>query len=281
VDGLGDLDGTGNGTGCDDTEVDAALLVDTGLEDNDADPSQPAAEPGEFGFFDFWSIQNPHVGDYHGPYAWPLGPGAGFLPTGDPAFLNFVGGPGDNCGLPHIHGGFFGLPLWDRFGFHADLDIAACGHGVFLPSAFPISVIPTRRNVPNTVQLIALTLASYGLPVSWHLYDGPSTIGGISDCTNPDLRRAVLVISGLSVTQFNVALYGPYTGANFGGAGLVPRGAGGPDSQPLPIRIGPPLTSLPLPLLAPEPSDALLAGAALAALGSLAARARRNRIRDR
>ena len=164
VDGLGDLDGPGNGTGCDDTEVDAALLVDTGLENNDADPSQPPSQPGVFGFFDFWSIQNPHAGDYHGPYAWPLGPGAGFLPTGDPAFLNFVGGPGDNCGLPHIHGGFFGLPSWDRFGFHADPDVAACGHGVFLPSAFPISVIPTRRNVPNTMQLIVARCAAMASP---------------------------------------------------------------------------------------------------------------------
>jgi hypothetical protein len=77
------------------------------------------------------------------------------------------------------------------------------------------------------------------------------------------------------VTQFNLALYGPYSGLNLGGAGLLPRGAGGPDSQPLPIRIGPPLASLPLPLQAPEPADALLAAAACGGLASLARRRRR------
>jgi hypothetical protein len=274
VDGFGDLDGPGNGTGCGDVEVDAALLVDTGLENNDADHTQPPSEPGQFGFFDFWTIQNPHANDYHGPYAWPNGPAAGFIPTGDPAFVNFVGGPGDNCGLPHVHGGFFGIPIWDRFGFHSDLDIAACGHGVFLPSAFPISVIPTRRNVPTTMELIVAVLLNQGIHASWHLYDGPSTIVEFSECRNPNLRRAVLVISGLAVTQFNLALYGPYSGLNLGGAGLLPRGAGGPDSQPLPIRIGPPLASFPLPLLAPEPADALLAAAAC---GGLALVGRRRR----
>jgi hypothetical protein len=272
IDGNGDLDGPGNGTGCGDVEVDAALAFDMGLENHDGDHlAAPSSTPGSFGFFDHWSIQNPHVGDYHGPYAYPGGPGAGFMPTGDPALdVAFVGGPNDNCGLPHVHGGFFGIDFWDRFGFHPDLDVAACGHGVFLPSAFPISVIPTRRDVPTTAQLIALTLAGYGVPVFWHLYDGPSTIADFSDCESPSLRRAVLVFSGLAVTQFNLALYGAYGGPNLGGGTLAALGGGPPPSAPLPIRIGPPLASLPPPLLTPEPSSTLGAAGALGVLAALA-----------
>lgn len=269
VDGDGDLDGPGNGTGCGDAEIDAALVVDTGLENHDGDHTLQPAAPGEFGFFDHWSIQNPHVGDYHGPYAYPFGPGVGYMPTGDPALdVAFVGGPGDNCGLPHVHGGFFGIPIWDEFGFHPDLDVAACGHGVFVPSAYEISVIPTRRNVPTTLQLVVQALLNRGFHASWHEYTGPRTILDLSDCSSPALRRAVLVISGLAVTQFNLALYGPYSGENLGGgAELVPRGgAPGAASQPLPIRFGPPRSSLPLPLLAPEPETGLLGAAALAAL---------------
>jgi hypothetical protein len=126
--------------------------------------------------------------------------------------------------------------------------------------------------------LIVQTLRGYGLSAAWHFYDGPSTNPGISECSDPNLRRAVLIITGLAATQFNMALYGSYTGPNLnGGAGLVPRGPATAMSEPLPIRIGPPLPSLPLPLFVPEPSEALLAVAAIAALGGLAGR-RRNSV---
>lgn len=281
MDGLGDLDDPGNGTGCQDVEADTAILFDQGITNHSGDHLQPpAASPGLFGFFDFWSIQNPYAGDYHGPYAWPGSIGSLFMPSGDPATdVQFVGGPGDNCGLPHVHGGFFGIDLWDRFGFHQDPDTLACGHGVFIPSFFPIQVIPTRRSqVPvlaqSTVDL--LNSLSNGLfSVSWHLYNGPTTLD-ISDCKDPNLKRAFLIITGLGVTQANFFFLGQYSGSNLGAsASSALLSAPASTLAPTAMRIGPAQRSVDVPLLVPEPSGGLLGFTAIGVLGWLARRRRR------
>jgi len=292
LDFLGDLDGAGNGTGCEDQgegeAIDGGVVFGRGIENHSGDASvPPSPEPGQLGFFDFWSIQNPAAGDFHGPYAFPGTPAAAFAPAGDPALIDFVGGPGDNCGLPHVHGGFFGLDGWDLFGFHDDPDVLACGHGVFLPSAFPIQVIPTRRrDVPVVARQIALFLnaffAQHGLPpvtVGWHLYEGPSTIETPTDCESLqatlDYRRAVLVFTGAAVTAFNLVLLPPFSGPDLTGSALS---ASGPlTSTGLPIRAGPPLRTLPTPLVVPEPGADLGAAAAGGVLALLAARCRPRR----
>ena len=171
------------------------------------------------------------------------------------------------------------VPLWDRFGFHDDLDALACGHGVFVPGAFPILSIPMRRSeVPALTQSLVnyLNSISGGLfQASWHDYNGPTTLD-ISDCTDPDTKRTILSIFGLSITAFNVFFYSGYLGENLG-AGPMMLGLGAPDpsvSPPLPIRVGPPLRSLP-PLLVPEPNAQWLAGTACVTLAHLAKRRRR------
>jgi len=289
IDFLGDLDGPGNGTGCEDQgageAIDAGVMVERGIENHGGDPSAPpATEPGQLGFFELWSIQNPAAGDFHGPYAFPGTPAAGFAPAGDPALIDFVGGPGDNCGLPHVHGGFFGLDGWDLFGFHDDPDVFACGHGVFIPSAFPIHVVPTRRqDVPVVARQLALFLngffAQLGLPpvtVGWHLYEGPSTIEAPTDCkalqATLDYRRAVLIFTGAAVTAFNLTFLPPFSGQDLTEGSLS---ASGPPPGGLPIRAGAPLRTLPTPLVVPEPRGDLLAGAAGGVLALLALRHRK------
>lgn len=274
--GDGDLDLENDGSGCEDTEVDAGLLFDIGLANHDGNPLALPAPFGQFGFFAFWSIQNPVAGDYHGPYGYPGSGAEFFMPAGDPALESFVGGPGDNCGLPHIHGGFYGIQGWDRFGLHNDPDTIACGHGVFIPSTFPMYTIPTRRSeVPVLAQEIvdllnALTFGQF--QVSWHNYDGPTTLD-ISECRNPQTRRAILVFTGLAVTQFNIAMLGFYSGdvlnqpPSLGPAPAPNTGA------PLPVRFGPPMRSFE-PGLVPEPASPLLWLSALGALGWMARRRR-------
>jgi hypothetical protein len=285
ITGDGDLDGPGNKTGCEDIQLDAGFYADIGLSNHDGDHLvMPSSEFGQPNFFAVWSVQNPLVGDAHGPYAYPGTLASAFMPFGDPAVdVFFVGGPGDNCGLPHIHGGFFGVPNYDRFGFHEDLDVLACGHGVFVPGAFPIFEIPTRRSeVPAVTQSLVnfLNRISGGLfQASWHKYNGPPTLD-ISDCTSPETKRTMLLVSGIGITTFNAFLYSGYLGDDLGppppGPPQAIRGVAAPDpsvSPPLPIRIGPPLRSVP-PLLVPEPDAPWLAGTACLTLAYLARRRR-------
>jgi hypothetical protein len=149
IDAGGDLDGPGNGTGCGDPgEIDAALALDVGLANVSTDRATPRGLVfGDFNYFEVWSTQNPVVGDYHGPYALPgtLAAALGMRPLDPLLDVPFVGGPGDNCGLPHVHQNPFGFP-GDRFGVHGDLDPLACGHGVYVPHPVPILGIPRRRS---------------------------------------------------------------------------------------------------------------------------------------
>lgn len=73
IDGRGDLDGAGNGTGCDDPgEVEAAVIADVGPVNTTANELAPPSDVfGELDFWELWSAQNPVVGDYHGVYAYP------------------------------------------------------------------------------------------------------------------------------------------------------------------------------------------------------------------
>ena len=278
ITGDGDLDPDNDGSGCEDTEVQAGVFLDVGLANHDGNPlAVPAVSIGLFGFFSAWTVQNPAAGDYHGPYGYPGSGAESFMPTGDPAQLNFVGGPTDNCGLPHIHGGSFGLEGWDRFGFHDDPDGIACGHGVFIPSPFPIYTIPTRRSeVPVVAQqmvdlLNSLTFGAF--QVSWHRYDGPTTVE-FSECTDLTTRRAVLIFTGLSVTQFNIAMLGLYSGDDLTQPpNLGPAPPASNMGAPLPVRFGPPMRSF-APMLVPEPTSPLLWISALGVLGWLANRRR-------
>lgn len=285
IDGRGDLDGPGNGTGCNDPgEVEVAVISDVGPVNTTANDMNPPSDTfGELDYWELWTAQNPAVGDYHGPYAYPGTDAAAFAALTD-AFeildpgtdVFWQGGPGDYCGRRHIHTSPFGFP-GDKFGIHIDPDVAACGHGVFVPSPFPIFRIPTRRNVPTTAQiLVALLQNAYAavLPtvdLSWHYYDGEGTIVDATDCgQDPEAARAVLIVEGLNLMQVNFTL------AKFGllsPPGLAPRGAGGTVVNS-PIRIGPARSTFPPPLFIPEPGTAL---AALAATGALALLARRKR----
>jgi hypothetical protein len=285
IDDRGDTDGPGNGTGCSDGDFEVALLLGLGLlgavEDPDAVPPDEFGEPG---FFEIWTVQNPAVGDYHGPYAYP-GTAAASFPEFWPAVLDpldvsFVGNPNDNCGLLHVHGPF-GFPD-DLFGFHPDPDVVACGHGVFVPHPFPILVIPTRRDVPTTAELMVGLLGGilppqlilpYLVQAFWHEYDGPTTIGEPTDCPASGRKRAILIFQGLALTQANLLL-APFAVAAGGSGG----GAGGQGTPVLPpIRFGPPQRVFPPPLLAPEPAGAWTAPAAAGALAALAAARRRQR----
>ncbi len=70
------------------------------------------------------------------------------------------------------------------------------------------------------------------------------------------------------------ALLGEYLGKDLGGGPFLGLGAPDPSvSRPLPIRIGPPLRSLP-PVLVPEPDAPWLGGAACLTLAYLARRRR-------
>jgi hypothetical protein len=282
LDGRGDLDGPGNGTGCaPNAQVDAALQLDLGPQDVVVDPTVPPSDTvGTPNFWELWSIQNPAVGDRHGPYAHPgTNAAAAGLRALDPLLdVSFVGGPGDNCGLPHVHASPFGFP-GDRFGLHADPDVFACGHGVFVPHPFPIFVIPTRRDVPTTAEFVAAyyyallrapALLPWVLRAAWHLYDGPSTVLDLSDCP-PAGRRVLLIFSGLAITQANLA-YLPF--ALFGGAGGGAVGDGGALAPAM--RIGPAQRAVAPPLYVPEAAGCAPALAAVAALGALARRRSRH-----
>ena len=288
IDGRGDLDGPGNGTGCGDpgADVDVAVMADLGPRNTDADNLvAPSVNFPAFNFWELWTAQNPAAGDYHGPYAYPGTAAADFAAaTGvykvlDPATdVSFVGGPGDNCGRRHIHTNPFGFP-GDKFGLHIDPDVLACGHGVFVPSPLPIAIVPSRRNVPNTAQLLLAIYKNYFVAIlpyvnlSWHAYRGPSTINSPTDCAeDPAATRAILMIQGLNTLQVNFTLanLGLLHGQGFVGAlGLA---AGTP--IPPPIRIGNAMRTLPPPFLTPEP-DAL--AGMLAAAGALALLGRRAR----
>lgn len=286
LDGDGDLDGASNGAGCGDPgPIDAAIELDAGPRNVSTDPSAERGEEyGDFNFWNTWSIQNPVVSDYHGPYALPDTPeeDAGLV-AGDPAVdVFFVGGPGDNCGLPHVHGPF-GYPQ-DTFGFHADLDPLACGHGVFVPHPVPIQVIPTRRDVPTVAHVLAaLFAARFGEPsifpmLAWaaaHAYDGPRTNFDISECKIESRRRYILLLSGLAITQANLQWlpfqrFSQKALQRAGGGSVGDDGAVAP-----PIRIGPALRTLQPPLFIPEPSAGAGALAAALALAALARRRRR------
>lgn len=289
VDGRGDLDGPGNGTGCGDlaSDVDVGVIADLGPRNTDADHLvAPSANFPDFDFWELWTVQNPAAGDYHGPYAYPDTAAADFADvTGafevlDPATdVSFVGGPGDNCGRRHIHTNPFGFP-GDKFGLHLDPDVLACGHGVFVPAPFPIAIIPTRRHVPTTAQLLLAIYKNYFVAMlpyvklSWHAYSGPSTISAPTDCAaDPAATRAVLIFEGLNTLQLNLTL------AKFGllhpmGSGIAPL-AGTPVEPP--IRIGQALRTLPPPFFTPEPGSLAGALAAAGSLGLLARRARNRR----
>jgi hypothetical protein len=287
IDGRGDLDGPGNATGCGDPggDVDVAVIADVGPVNTSANElAAPSAVFGDFDFWELWTAQNPAVGDYHGPYAYPGTDAAAFAALTD-AFeildpgtdVLWAGGPGDNCGRRHIHTNPFGFP-GDKFGVHLDPDVAACGHGVFVPMPFPIATIPTRRDVPTTAQLLVALFGNYfvallpTIDLSWHRYDGPSTIVDATDCgQDPEATRAVLIVEGLNLLQVNFTL------AKFGllqPPSLAPRGAASGTVVQPPIRIGPARSTFASPLFTPEPGTTL---AALAATGALALLARRRR----
>ena len=97
---------------------------------------------------------------------------------------------------------------------------------------------------------------------SWHRYNGPTTLD-ISECTNPAVKRVVLVLTGLAVTQFNLFMLGPYTGDDLTGSqGFAAAAATANSGAPLPVRLGPPMRSFPIALV-PEPSSRLLGFSAL------------------
>jgi hypothetical protein len=262
----------GGAGGCDNNLVDHGVLVDTGIGNHSGDHTQPPATlPGPgvppFGYFMVWAVQNPDANDYHGPYALP-GTVAGLvMPTVDPLDLSWsVPMPGmDNCKVPHIHGPF-GLAGWDIPGFHSDPDTFACGHGIFIPSGYPISVNPYRRgDVPVIGQDIADLINIYSrgrIRASWHSWTGPTSLSR-TECTRPSTARALLIVTGFSAAMVNIVGYGPFLGlpptaAGSGSAALPPPTVSGPT----PIRIGPPLRWVP-PGLVPEPRINLLSGAAL------------------
>jgi hypothetical protein len=148
---------------------------------------------------------------------------------------------------------------------------------VFVPTPFPIAVIPTRRNVPTTAQFLTALLNGYFGVVAphvfatWHRYDGPRTIDVLSDCESEGEARAVLMFFGLSLLEFNLqvmelGLLQPAAASGSGGQSGTPI--------PSPIRIGPPQQTFAPPLFAPEPAGAG-AFVATVALTALARRARR------
>lgn len=289
ITGDGDLDPETDDSGCEgggeSDPIPVAFAMDMGLVYGDADFNEPPTvctgfgAPCSFGFYDFWTVQNPAAGDYHGPYGYPGGPTVDFLAEGDPAtVLNWVGGPGDNCGLPHVHGEYYDPYLFlAELPPHQDPDVFACGHGVFVPSAFPISVIPTRRkDIPALSQELVdlLNQFSGGLfSVAAHVYYGPRTTP-TTECTDPQELRAVLLFYGIALSQFNFLAFGQYSGPDFGEQMAVAP----PGTSPPPIQIGPPTRVLPVPLSpVPEPGSGLLGATSLAVLGGLARWRRRAR----
>lgn len=267
--------------GCGDDTVPTAFLFDTGITHHNGDHTAPPAAFPDYGAVQVWTIQNPHAGDHHGPYAYPGTPAVGFMPTVDPVtdvtWFGQLGG-NDNCRLPHVHQPF-GIPPWDPV--HPDPDPVACGHGIFIPTAYPIQIIPTRRqDVPAIGRQLAdyLNVVSLGrYSAAFHRYTGPTTLGS-SECSNPQTLRGLLIVTGVSVAMSNFLAFGPYTPPPGSGAGAhSPQSIPGPDiSAPTPIRVGPALRVLP-PGLVPEPSIGASGFAALIVLTLLRGARRRHR----
>jgi hypothetical protein len=270
-----EVDGGGGEPGCSPDEVDVAAGMDLGIVGHSGDHDEPPADLAQL-----WSIQNPVVGDYHGPYAYPGSPAGLFFleldPT-DPADVSWVGGPNDNCGLPHVHFpfGYDG----DLFGFHQDLDALACGHGIFVPFGIPIHVIPTRRSdVPAFSEEMVdyLNTLFFGPTfAAWHRYNRLSSLP-LSTCLTPNQLGTVLVFTGLSVIQANAFGFGPL-GQGGAQAASLPTGPG-LDRIDSPVRIGDPVAVLEVPLFTPEVDAGL---GALAAGGALSALRRRSGRRAR
>jgi hypothetical protein len=208
------------------------------------------------GAYDIWSIRNPGV-DRHGPYIHPFSELAQvpFLPPLDPAQVVFVGGPGDNCGFPHVHG---------DFEEHSDPDPPACGHGLFVPHIGPGIPVQRCTDVREVVAILETGIDDTGamhphrpLSASQQFMDrgvgGPPASAAMAvhdhGAPDPEPPGSALIIVGAGRTNIELDVLG----------GI------GPD-------VGAPVPALEPPLMAPEPGS-LLRG--IAALGALLALARR------
>jgi hypothetical protein len=232
---------------------DGAIVINVGGTDSLRVPQQSYD-----GIYDVWSIRNAGV-DRHGPYLHPSSPLADFpfLPLLDPSQVVFVGGAGDNCGFPHVHGSFES---------HADPDQPACGHGVFVPHLGPGIPVQQCTDVRVVVGELEQGVDDAGaahphLNVSASLRFMDRGVGGPTASAAADRDRgapdpeppgATLIVVGAGRTNIELDVLG----------GI------GPD-------VGAPVPALEPPLMAPEPSAALAGLAALAALGVLARRAPR------
>jgi hypothetical protein len=207
------------------------------------------------GIYDIWSLRNSGV-DRHGPYLHPFSELAQvpFLPPLDPSQVVFVGGPGDNCGFPHVHGDYES---------HADPDQVACGHGLFVPHLGPGIPVQQCTDVRAVVAVLEERVDATGadpphLNVSASLHFMDRGVGGpvasaaahtVAGAPDPEPPGAALVLVGVGRTNVELDVLG----------GI------GPD-------VGAPTPALAPPLMAPEPSPVLGGIAVLAALGALARR---------
>jgi len=229
---------------------DGFWLVDLGGTD------EIAAWNGSYaGQYDFWAIENPGV-DFHGPYVHPSSEVAQLplpFPQLDPAMVNFVGSPGDNCGYPHVH---------QDFEMHTDPDPPACGHGVFVPHEGPGIGIPDCADLEQIAGSLVDAFEEMGSAhpsfaagyheLTQHSYPppflgGPGGVGVAGGGGPPEPGMAVIVV-GMGPYNMDTTLAGA--------AGLVVSA----------VR-----SSLDVPLVVPEPAALLGATSALLALGGLRA----------
>jgi hypothetical protein len=238
------------------------VTLQVGAPYNDGDPDVDPPMPGSPFEFEYWYTINPHhfAFDFHGPFFLP-GASAPFggvvLDYRDLEWRNFMG---DVCPDPHLHD----APNIGNLAFllnftDIDPDSGACGHGKLV------------KGYGALLQILV----------------GDDELDAAEALTQAVLLSARLRELGVSATHHRVGFLGTF----FAGAGAGPAGGGGPGAVVIVsgtgrtrlqvtldgaegIEIGEPVSSLPVPLVAPEPAAGLQGIAALAAIAAIARRRR-------
>jgi hypothetical protein len=235
------------------------LLINVGgISSLVADPSGSFPKSYDSNSYGVWSMINPAIAHFHGPYVHPASPLASILSMTqlDPLTVGFGASPGDICPLFHKHGSF------EEKG---DPDGPGCGHGMFVPHRGPATpIVPgfeaftVALNVIQSLDSLivqfpelyrAATLHRVGIAFIQALSGAGGNPKTLREASAPNLAAGtsggdpyVIIITGTGRTKIDITL----------------DGADG-------LTLGPVLSTLPVP----EPSRFGLGIAAIATLASL------------
>jgi hypothetical protein len=236
------------------------VTIQVGAPGSDGDPDVDPPAQGQPGAFQYWFTINPfqNVFDFHGPFFLPAVPNppatADVLDYRDVIWRN---APQDVCPDPHLHDvpnlADEDIAMYFRDFFpDFDPDGGVCGHGKlvkglggFFEIAEGDSILDVLNKLEGTILAID-ALEDLGVTATQHLVDSLPGGGG-SGAGSASPSAGVLIVSGTGRTKIEISV----------------TGADG-------IEIGPPETSLPVPLVAaPEPAAGLQAIAVLVSLAAL------------